>query len=245
LTWVEWIGNISEWLGVIAVALILGLSPRFKRRLIRFQYQRREITLIFILFTLIFIGSALVHAGAVPIKNQAPSYLPDGLWARFWVAAIGIIPFAAALYIRRQPLLSVGWAKSLISPALQMGLALAFVTFFLRNKVYSLTNGILPEEWNALLLCAGLAFAEESIFRGYIQTRLVSIWGKLPGWLVTSALSLTFQLPRLWAEPNSFLLTLLLIGIQSLLLGWIMNKSGHVLAPALYRLISEWVIFLV
>ena len=35
---------------------------------------------------------------------------------------------------------------------------------------------------------------------------------------------------------------LLVTLIQGLLLGWIMQKSGHVLAPILYRAVSLWML---
>jgi membrane protease YdiL (CAAX protease family) len=53
-----------------------------------------------------------------------------------------------------------------------------------------------------------------------------------------------WQLPgRIWVLPFASLGVLLLVTlIQGLLLGWIMQKSGHVLAPILYRAVSLWML---
>ena len=50
---------------------------------------------------------------------------------------------------------------------------------------------------------------------------------------------------RIWVLPFASLGVLLLVTlIQGLLLGWIMRKSGHVLAPALYRAVAAWLLLI-
>ena len=87
--------------------------------------------------------------------------------------------------------------------------------------------------------------AEETVFRGYIQPRLISRLGEIPGWLLTSVVFALWQIPRLLGEPSQTLLIGVGIGlVQGLVAGWVMQKTRHVLAPGLYRAISGWIAFL-
>ncbi len=166
------------------------------------------------------------------------------LWQRLTVDGIALAIFALALLGRGQPLLSAGWRRTSLGPGLRLGLALAFLTIFLRGKIFSLLNGISGPEAYALLACLGIGLAEETIFRGYIQLRLCFWLGTRWGWLATAGLYVIWQLPRLAADPASLPLNLLLVAVQGLLLGWLALTSGGVLAPALYHAISEWVGFI-
>jgi membrane protease YdiL (CAAX protease family) len=244
LTTIALLATLSEWLGVIAVTMILTLSQRFKKPPVGFVYPRREAIISFLLAGLILILSFSFYSGAISPAITNPGSALDILYQRVFLAGISLIPFLLALAIRRQPLRSVGWGRALLMPAFQLGLALAILTIFLRGKIYSLLNGISSSEINALLACLGLCIAEESIFRGYLQLRL-SYWiGQKYGWMVTALLYTILQIPRLITNPLALPINLLLVLAQGLILGWVMKKSGNVLAPILYRTISEWISFI-
>ncbi len=154
------------------------------------------------------------------------------------------MPFALALAARRQPLRSAGWNRTGLGMALRLTVALVFLTIFLRGKIYALLNGITADEGLTLLIWIGISLAEESIFRGYLQLRQADRVGPPYAWILTALLYTLWQIPRLMCEPSMLLLYLGLALGQGLVLGWVMHKSGHVLAPALYRAVSEW-LFLV
>lgn len=120
------------------------------------------------------------------------------------------------------------------------------LTLVLRGKFLTLLSGVNQEQANLLLVWALLALAEETIFRGYIQLRLTTFLGSTWGYLATVALYMLWQLPgRIWTMTFTELWPTLLISlVQALLLGWIMRKSGHVLAPALYRIAAGWFLLL-
>lgn len=105
-----------------------------------------------------------------------------------------------------------------------------------------LFNGFTSTQFIGLAVFAGLALAEETLFRGYIQLRLTSWLGEHWGWLATGGLYVLWQLPgRIFILGWTELWPLLLFSaIQGLLCGYIMQKSGHILAPAMYRWISNW-----
>ncbi|MDR3576597.1 MAG: CPBP family glutamic-type intramembrane protease [Anaerolineaceae bacterium] len=235
---------ISEWLGVIAITLILGLNPVFRRPAVGFRYPRREGLISFFLYILILIFAFFFYSGTanpVLVSSSTPQSI---LFQRLFLAALCLIPFILALTVRKQPIRSTGWSRQMLRAGFELGLALAFLTIFLRGKIYSLMGGVTPAEGYALLASAGLCLAEESIFRGYLQLRLCSWMGNTVGWVVTSLLYTVWQLPRLLLNPVNLPINLALSLGQGLLLGWISQRSGNVLVPVLYRSISEWIQFI-
>ena len=230
---------VSEWLGVVAVTWLVRLNTRLKARPVGFKYPARAGYVSLGLFVSIL---ALAYFFFTRV-SRAPDAL-GLLWQRLVVDGIALAIFAVALLGRGQPLRSAGWGWATIGPALRLGLALAFLTIFLRGKVLNIINGVSGQSGYALLACLGIGLTEETIFRGYIQMRLCFWMGERWGMLATAGLFVVWQVPRLAADPASLPLGLLVVAVQGLVLGWLALTSGNVLAPALYRAISEWVGFL-
>lgn len=240
-----WIGYLSEWLGVIAVTMILSLSPVIrKRRALEFKYPKREGLVALSLFALVVGLSFVLYRGGVTLRTPVPDALLQPLWPRLFAAGLSLLPFVLALLVRKQPFLSSGWPRPLLSASFQLGAALLFLTIFLRFKLNNIIDGLTQAEIIALLLLLVICFTEETIFRGFIQARLSSWWGSLPGWISTSLMFVLWQLPRILIMPGVLWEALVIAAIESLLVGWVMRKNGHVLAPALYRAISGWLMML-
>ncbi len=236
---------LPEWLGVIAVLMLATLSPRFKRPPLVFKYARRDGLWALGLF-------ALILAVAIAFAWAAPQFFPGvfsenllPLANRMLLALVCVAPFMIALLWRRQPWRSIGWNRAMLMPSLQLGFALAFLTIFLRGKFNALFTVMGTDAINALWMWLLAALAEETIFRGYLQLRFTTWWGQRAAWLGTAALFLLWQLPRWVASPQTLVLNLVIGAAQALLCGWIMRQSGNVVASALYRAVSEWLMFLV
>jgi membrane protease YdiL (CAAX protease family) len=234
--------NSSEWIGVIAVILLLTLSRRFATRPVAFKYLRREIILSSIL-AVVLIAAAFYANLALKLPT-----LPDGEahvgGQLLWTVAI-LLPVVLLLVIRRQPLLSVGLSRPSMTLGLMLGAALALITIFLRGKVYSLLDGVSAAEFNYLIISLVLALAGEIIFRGFIQLRFTAWLGRTGGWLVASLAHFLFCLPFVWLMNGEVLsgvwFPVVVQLVQSILLGWIMHRSGNVLASGLYQAASFWV----
>jgi len=249
LTTNEIIGLLSEVLGVIAVTMIMTLNPRFKHHTpVTFRFPKRELAAAAIVALGVFAISFVIFRGPTPAPNTGLSgSVPtlDALLQHLTAVIVGLALVVIALLYRKQPLRSAGWNRPLLTPALQMGIAIILLTIFLRGKISLLFDGITQDESTALLVLLALTLAEETIFRGYLQPRIESRLGKIPGWLITSVLFAFWQIPRLLGEPVNTILTGVALGlVQGLLAGWMMQKTQHVLAPGLYRFISGWVAFL-
>ena len=233
------LAQLSEWLGVIAVAMLAGTSPRFIYRPLVFRFPRREITITFSLFTLVWVVAFIYYS----VNGQSQPGLPE----RFIFAALSLVPFLLALRFREQPIRSLGWGRQMLRPSLLMGVTLCMLALFLRGKIFTLLKGVSTPEAMVLLFWLGISLAEESIFRGYIRLRLVSAWGQWPGIGVTSLLFTLWQIPLLLVmhlTTGTLAVSLAFAFLQGLLLGFIAQKSNNILAPALYRAFSEWLILL-
>ncbi|HEX9018478.1 MAG TPA: CPBP family intramembrane glutamic endopeptidase [Anaerolineaceae bacterium] len=225
------------------------MSSRIQRPQIGFKYARRDGIIALSLYLLILVFSFLFYAFNAPVYPQ-PLHLAaapvNDLGQALTLALLSLAVFAAAMVIRRQPIRSIGWNPATLRPALLAGFALAVITIFLRNRFMYILGGQAGDKLIPLLLALGIAMAEETIFRGYLQLRLVWWLGPVPGILLTSALSTLWHVPA-WLGRLPVETTLILTGLtflQALVLGWAMRKTGHVLVPGFYRAISIWVQFL-
>ena len=235
-----------EMLGVIAVVMIMALNPRIRQQPpLEFKFPRREGYFALGLFAAALVLAIFIWnswgSGSTPADVSSTEMLIHQL-----VPALGgLLIFGAALAYRQQPLRSAGWNKALLTPALQFGVAVVLLSIFLRGMFSRLISGVSSEQGSALLIILATCLAEEFIFRGYIQLRLSSWLGKSWGWLAASGLFVIWKIPYLLTLPsNTLLIQLGIVAAQSLLAGWMMQKSRHILAPTLYRTISLWLSFL-
>jgi membrane protease YdiL (CAAX protease family) len=85
-----------------------------------------------------------------------------------------------------------------------------------------------------------VGFAEETLFRGYVQVRWVGALGWWPGFLLTSVVMSLFHIPILLLAEHLTLLNALVEVIKimplSLLLGYALQKNGNIVAPAFIHL---------
>lgn len=240
----------SELIGALAVTMLLTINPKVRQHpRLEFKYPRREGILSLALFAGMFLLAVLVSGGQVKVIEILPQTGAGDLKSLYQnaaVALVGALICLAALVYRRQPIRSAGWNRPLLSASLQLGLAIAILTVFLHGKFTTLLKGVSADQGLALLLLLLLGLSEETIFRGYIHLRLSSWLGQTPGWLATAGLYAFWNLPRLIGRlpVDELLLTLGLLLLQGLLLGVMMQKGKHVLAPALYRAISGWIAFI-
>lgn len=232
--------KLAETLGVIAVMMIAGTSQRLKFRPVEFKYPQREKKACILLSILILAAAVIFYltpVGRGLFLGEESQSLPGRLVFTLICTAM----MAFLLYSRRQPLTSAGWgAKPNLSIGLRVGIILTFLVIILRGKFNAILGGLSAADLQALLWLLLICLAEETIFRGYLQLRMDSWLGKPAGWLITSGLFVIWQIPRLLISPIDFWINLAILAVQSVLAGWIMQKTGHAAAPALYRTISDW-----
>jgi membrane protease YdiL (CAAX protease family) len=130
------------------------------------------------------------------------------------------------------------WSKLL--PAVVLGTLVGGIFLVSAGKADRLPGLFTANGLFATLQYLIVGFAEETLFRGYAQTRWAAAWGWWPGFLLASVGMVLFHAPiLLLAEQLSFqdmLLEVLRMLPLSLLLGLAMHKSGNIAAPGIIHL---------
>jgi membrane protease YdiL (CAAX protease family) len=240
-----WIPLFSEWLGVIAVTMIASASPALKKiRRVEYMFTRRGFNYALFIFAVEFVLAFQYFSNSffAPWRAFADQFAGGATAERALLALICLVPFVIALVARKQPWKAIGWNQPNLRAALSVGFLLALLTIFLTGKFMTVIKGVSKEQAGALGIFLLLAIAEETIFRGYIQGRMQSFLGQRWGWLVTGVMYALWQLPgRLWVMPSASMWVIVLISlVQGLICGYVMDKTGHVAAPILYRAFSLW-----
>ena len=243
---------LAELMGVVAVTMLLGMSPRFLRRPLVFQFPRREAIISFSLALVVVAGLWLIYARlpvSLPSVPKTYQFSVDQLLRQLIVAVVIALPFVAALLIRGQPWRSAGLGKQTLRPSLQLGLALGVITIFLRGKLYNILGGLSLSEIYFLVAMLAIGFAEEFAFRGYIQPRLVGWIGERWGWIATALIFTLCHIPGQIlvagiTSPAALGLSLLDLFVFGLVQGWVMRKSGSITASGLYYAIHLWTLYL-
>ncbi len=231
-----------------ASAWIAFKSARFHYRPIGFVHTLRDAVVALSLWGLAFVLEICLVSGVLPVpasfnlSNLNNPLAQLGLQPLAAVAALVLV--SVSMIYRRQPPKSAGWNRLTLRNGLLVGLALGFLTIFLRDRFNAVFSGLLPVQLNALWLVAAICLAEETVFRGFLQLRLEWWLGKPWGLLLTAGLFLVWRLPFYLAAPQTLLPNILATLVQGLLLGWIMQISGNVASPAIYRIISMWCNFI-
>ncbi len=234
---------LAEWLGVLGVVWLAGISPAFKPPPVGFKYPRREGLVALALFAVVFVFGLLQWAGWLRPILTSDNPAMQTIMARLNLAVLGLLPFIAALLSRRQPLRSAIGGRVMLGANVRLGLALMFLSLFLRGKFSAVMDGVTPDEGTMFLVSAVICLAEEFIFRGYIQLRMRSWLGEGRGWIATAGLFILYQLPFWAADGQQVLLNLALSVAQALVLCLVAQRSKHILAPVLYRVMSEWLFY--
>lgn len=255
---------ISEFIGVLAVVMILSITPaiRNKRPLV-FLYPRREgmaalsVGILVLVFTAVvqrfqpLLFAQLMNFTTYPtlVDTPKPSFGSlDALIAQILFSVAISIPVVLALITRKQPLLSIGLSKPGSKAGLQIGAALVILVIFLQGKIFAIINGLSQGAVITLGVAFAAAIGEGLVFRGYIQPRFTAWLGERWGWLIAVLLYVAWwTLPVIGSYTGDS--TQLLVGVLyrltlGLLLGWIMRKTGSLAAPVLYHTVHTWLAFM-
>ncbi len=240
------LANLAELMGVLGLTMLIGISPRIKAiPPVGFKYPQREGKISLSLAAVLIVFSVLVHLfGNQLLTSQtwvSPEFSELLLMTIQATAALVLVLFL--LWKRGQPLKSTGWHPLLRKISIQFAIAVVFLTVFLQGKLFVILDGVDSSRWTAFLLLLIITFSEETVFRGYLQMRLSSYWNPITAWLVTAGLFVLWQLPGVIPEldfANGGVFVLILLVLRALLVGWMMLKTRHIFAPAIYRALFAW-----
>jgi membrane protease YdiL (CAAX protease family) len=234
----------AEWIGVIAVGMLAGLSPKLQKvRPLQFLFPRREASVTFSTNAIMFVFSIYLYWRFFTATSEPGVINSDVLWQRIILDVLTLSAFGASLVIRKQPLRSALWGKDALRPNIQFGLLLAILVIFLRGKIFAIINGVDAIEGQVLLQLLIISICEVTVFFGFTQPRLSSRFGEVPGWIISGVLYALWQVIPLALHGATGQAALFQVGLaigQGMILGWITKKSRHVLAPIIYLALSQW-----
>ncbi len=169
---------------------------------------------------------------------------PGRVFGQLFIYALVLLPILIALRRQKESLSSAGVNRQNLTGSLVIGLSIA-----LYSLVSTLSERTTPVDWNAthfwsFLQYAIVGFGEEFAFRGYLQTRLVSWLGKTSGWLVASVFfafgHFGHRIFMSGLSPEQALLDCLVIIPASLAFGYIMLRTGSIVAPGIIHTFGNW-----
>ena len=164
---------------------------------------------------------------------------PDARWTPVAQAAIGTalaVAVGAPLGLRPPRL----WAGLRLGGVVAGGIAVAVAAATVVPKVRdALRRRELPADegrWLALEIPLGTVWAEETLFRGALQTVGSEVFGPIGGRLLQAVAFGLWHVPDARAADQSVTGTVLATGLAGWVFGWLAQRSGSLLAPVLAHL---------
>ena len=159
--------------------------------------------------------------------------------------ALMLLPVLLAMRMQKESLYTAGITAVGLTGSIVIGLGVGLLTVLITiaGKMF-MVDWQLDHFWSFLQF-AIVGFGEEFAFRGYLQTRLVGWLGRVPGWVTASVLMALLhyghRLAMMGMEPVPALLSCLGLIPISLFLGFVMLRTGNIVAPGIMHLFADWV----
>ncbi len=242
-------------LALIAGLLIAVLKP--KKHPVRFERPRVEASvavLVIGVVSVLVVVLLYMFRGQGSLAEEGPHVWGPGDVVNQLILYVLIgWPILAALLVRRQGPSSIGLRRDNLGKAvlvgvvpglLVLGLLLIIQPFFANPVVVPAVPILSTSSLCALQAMLVIAFGEEVIFRGYLQTRLTAALGPWLGWGIASVwMALTHFPPYLWAQGRGVpgaLLGSLAATLCSSIAGWLMHRCQNLAAPVGFHLFVNW-----
>ena len=238
---------------ITAIIIFIAISFKFLTKIITFNFNIDDYRITNIkksaILSLIIIGIQLIIITMyIAIIRK---YFMDVSSKEAFVQAIiylsELVLVLAIVIFSKENISSVGITKNNLFKSVIIGIIIGIIYHLLvRNvfKVNKVMNIISVESFNYFIQFSIVGFVEEVIYRGYLQTRLISWLGNMKGCFLTSVIFAFSHLPhRLIVEglnfTNALISCALLIPI-SLLFGYITIKTKNVVANSILHTFTDW-----
>ena len=160
-----------------------------------------------------------------------------------------VAPVLIVIRIRREPWSSTGVSSNNLWRSLAIGLPLCVLVLFSSGPsvIEGLQNLSIGHIW-ALGLASLTGFGEEFLYRGYLQIRMMSWLGRWKGWVAASlVMALIHIMPRMLEQgmgPLDALVSAATLIPVSLFLGFVMLRTGNIVASGMLHTVAGWVTIL-
>ncbi len=187
-----------------------------------------------------FSRSANPRSGPIHIRYDSGGFVNQAITYLILATPALIIMFA-----RKEPWESSGVTRRNLLRSCFIGVGIGGVSIFTSDTLAGIERGLNANHIWALLYYAVVGFGEEFLFRGYLQTRLVGWLGQGWGWPVASGLMAMMHLGQRiniqgLSSQEALVSSALLIPI-SLFMGYVMMRTGNIVAPGIAHTFADWV----
>ncbi len=242
----------------VPVVYLLSRAFRLHTATIAIALPKKEAmrasVLVVVLFAFVFSWRTLVYvfAHGSGVAADLPTPIVDSTIVLWLSAAEGIslLILAVAMKITRQTLGSIGISRINIGKMVAFGLTISAIYVAITGLYAVLGGGGFAGFSSSLaygfILSAAAGFAEETIWRGYVQTRFVAFAGRTRGVLITSLLfGVLWHFPRAYYfEASQMVLPALAWTVSrvflGVLLGYMMVRSQNVVASSIFHTGLDW-----
>lgn len=248
---------ISVMLFVVGVIIVYPLSKvlRLRPKPLTIERPRRQAMIAILIFVAIFVITlawytfyygVFVFAFQLDKRPFLMYYSIDVLWVALFYTAL-MLPLIVVMKITKLSLRSIGISAESKGRLLALGLGFSAILLALMGllapsfgggfKGFSLSLAY------SLVVNIIIGFSEETLFRGYLQTRLVAYSGILKGLLTASLLFALFHFPLFYVVSGDVFVGVAFALLRfpgGLLLGYIMLTSQNIIPSSIIHLFTNW-----
>lgn len=165
------------------------------------------------------------------------------------LAAIIVVPVVIVMQRCKESLASAGIMKNNLLRSVLVGASTFIIGVAAPSLIFhevgtgSVFHLRVDHFW-ALLKFDIVGISEEFVFRGYLQTRLIQWLGRLPGWIIASMIQAFSHVPHRIAmaglSPTDAIISSANLIVISLLMGYMMIRTGNIAASGVWHTLSDW-----
>lgn len=199
---------------------------------------RTALIVLLVIFALTFV-LVVVSPGGFDDSHQREYFFGDVIGQAI-VWGIVLLPMFIGMKVDGLEWHDLQYSRRNLLPSFVLGTLVGVVFLIGAGKVERLSIVCTASGIYAILQYLVVGFAEETLFRGYVQVRWGATLGWWSGFLLTSVVMSLYHVPLLFMGESlpfsSVLLELLRMMPLSLLLGYAMHRSGNIVAPGIIHL---------
>lgn len=162
----------------------------------------------------------------------------------FIVRLVLVIPAIVCIIVNKEGISNLGFTKKNLLKSIFLGFLIGVIYFLSYKKMslYDISNIVLQFKGTLIYLfvyCLIIGLAEEFLYRGYLQTRLMAVNGKVNGWIIASIIFAFMHFPQKIVVNKFGLVQATLSCAEllpiSLLLGYISIKNKNIISNIIFH----------
>lgn len=226
----------------IPLVYVLSRALKLAPRPIALDHPRREVLVAVLVVVATY--AAVTASNLVPVAGTSPSMEVAVLALAMWTA-LGLAIVLVAARATHQSWTSLGLSRQALPRMVVLGLVLGVIDVIAVGLLYP--GAGVPGAATLILGFAAytmVGFSEETVYRGYLQTRFEAKWGTWVGLTVATVVFTFAHFPGSYvlysgSVPDALLSALGRIG-SGLLLGYFYVRSRNVVPGAIFHTLNNW-----